>query len=75
MTLYTYWDVSYENPNRLKDIADELVYLKHKRDEIRNGNECICRCPNCRYGFVWEKYPMECIGQCDSCFEEIKLEE
>ena len=73
MTLYTWWDVSYENPNRLKDVADELVYLRNKTNEIRHGNESICKCPNCSNGFVWEKYPIEMIGQCDYCFEEIKL--
>ena len=71
MTLYTWLD--FEAGKKHGDIADELVYLRHKTDKIRNGNEIICRCPNCKLGKVYEKYPIERIGQCDNCFEEIKL--
>ena len=71
MVLYTWLD--FEVGKKHGDIADELVYLRYKTSGVRAGNKAICRCPNCSYGTVYEKYPFERIGQCDYCFEEIKL--
>jgi len=71
MVLYTWQD--FEVGKKYGDIADELVYLRNKTDEVKKGNEAICRCPNCPSGTIWEKDTIEMIGQCDYCFEEIKL--
>lgn len=36
-------------------------------------DEFVCRCPACPTGFLHLKDSIESIGQCDYCFEEIKL--
>jgi len=71
MVLYTWKDFEVEKKHGA--IADELVYLKYKTNGVRNGNNSICRCPNCSSGTIWEKDTIEQIGQCDYCFVEIKL--
>ena len=78
MYLMNYWDISYSNPNGKKyDIADELIYLKKKRKEIEDGNEIVGMCPYCRNrmaGVLYLQDPIEGIAQCNSCFEECRVE-
>jgi len=52
---------------------DLSVRNKIKTKEIKEGNECVGSCPNCKYGAIFEKDPIEKIGQCHDCFEEFKL--
>lgn len=52
---------------------DKLVMNNKKMKEIMDGNRCVSKCLNCRYGAIFEVDPIEKIGQCHMCFTEFKL--
>lgn len=65
-------EYSFQRLRQRKDIADELIVAKKMSDQIRE-DEFVCKCPACSVGFLHLKDPIEHIGQCDNCSEEIKL--
>jgi hypothetical protein len=65
-------EYSFQKLRRGRDIADELNVAREMRKQIMGG-EFVCKCPACEVGFLHLKDPVERIGQCDYCFEEIKL--
>ena len=65
-------EYSFQRILKTKDTADELNVARDMRKIIHEG-EYVCKCPACEFGFVNMYDPVERIGICDNCFEEIKI--
>ena len=72
---FEYYSENSDGTFRKMDFYDPDIDVRNriKQDKIREGNEVVSRCLNCRLGMIFNIDPLEKIGKCDSCFTEFKL--